>query len=419
MTQTTVTTPAAPPAPAPSDGFGLAHCAAGVRNAKASEVRKVFAMSARPGMISFASGMPELGALPYEQLAEIAARLLRERGPEVMQYGASTGTPGLKEQILRLMRLEGIEDVDPGDVVVTTGSQNGLDLLTRILIDPGDVVLAESPSYSGALAVFTGAQAEVVHVPSDGQGLLPDELERTIARLQAQGRTIKFLYTIPSYQNPGGTMLPQGRRDRVREICADARVLVAEDNPYGLLGFDGVPARAMRADDQDVVYLGSFSKMFAPGPRVGWAVLPSSLARIFGLQAEAAVLNPSVLTQEIVASYLRETDWQDTLERYRALYAGRAGVMMTGLREHMPEGVQWTIPQGGFYSWLTLPAGVDSYELCTACIDRGVVFVPGTAFYADGRGHQEARVSFCHPTEERILEGTRILGETLRTLLES
>lgn len=398
--------------------FGLEHCAAGVRRAKPSEVRKIFAMSTRPGMISFASGMPELGALPYEQLAEITARLMRERGPEVMQYGASTGTAGLKEQILELMRLEGIENAAPEDVVVTTGSQNGLDLLSRILIDPGDVVLAESPSYSGALAVFTGAQAEVVHVASDGDGLLPEELERTIARLQAQGRTIKFLYTIPSYQNPGGTMLPPGRRDRVREICAAAHVLVAEDNPYGLLGFDGAPARAVRADDPNVVYLGSFSKMFAPGPRVGWAVLPSSLARIFGLQAEAAVLNPSVLTQEIIASYLRETDWQATLRRYRALYAGRAEALVRGLEEHMPDGVTWTVPRGGFYCWLSLPEGVDSYELCLAAIEQGVVFVPGTAFYTDGRGHREARLSYCHPTEERIAEGTRVLGATLAALLD-
>ncbi|WP_223841710.1 aminotransferase-like domain-containing protein [Kocuria sp. cx-455] len=398
-------------------GFGLEHCATGVRNAKASEVRKVFAMSARPGMISFASGLPELGALPYDQLADIAAGLLRERGPEVMQYGASTGTPGLKEQILGLMRLEGIDNAAPDDVVVTTGSQNGLDLLTRILVDPGDVVLAESPSYSGALAVFTGAQAEVVHVPSDDQGLLPDELERTIARLQGQGRAIKFLYTIPSYQNPGGTMLSQERRDRVRQICADAHVLVAEDNPYGLLGFDGTPARAMRADDPNVVYLGSFSKMFAPGPRVGWTVLPSSLARPFGLQAEAAVLNPSVLTQEIVAAYLRDTDWQAVLEHYRALYARRAEAMVRGLQEHMPEGVTWNVPRGGFYCWLSLPEGVDSYELCLAAIDQGVVFVPGTAFYTDGRGHREARLSYCHPTEEKIAEGTRILGATLTSFL--
>lgn len=417
MTETALTTPAATSARTPSEGFGLAHCAAGVRNAKASEVRKVFAMSARPGMISFASGMPELGALPYEQLAGIAAGLLRERGPEVMQYGASTGTPGLKEQILGLMRLEGIENAAPDDVVVTTGSQNGLDLLSRILIDPGDVVLAESPSYSGALAVFTGAQAEVVHVPSDTRGLLPDELERTIEDLQLQGRRIKFLYTIPSYQNPGGTMLPQERRDRVREICAAARVLVAEDNPYGLLGFEGAPARAMRADDPNVVYLGSVSKMFAPGPRVGWAVLPPSLARPFGLQAEAAVLNPSVLTQEIVASYLRDIDWQAVLEHYRALYAGRARALVRGLEEHMPDDVTWTVPQGGFYCWLTLPEGIDSYELCLAAIERGVVFVPGTAFYTDGRGHREARLSYCHPTEERIAEGARILGDTLTALL--
>ncbi|WP_448852495.1 aminotransferase-like domain-containing protein [Corynebacterium sp. 335C] len=397
--------------------FGIDYCSAGVRNAKPSEVRRIFAMSARPGIISFASGMPELGPLPYGRLSELAAGLLRDRGPEVMQYGASTGTPSIKEQILAVMREEGIDGVDPAHVVVTNGSQSALDVLARTVLDPGEVVLAESPSYSGALAVFTGAQAEVVHVGTDERGLVPEALEQAIRDVTASGRRVKLLYTIPSFHNPGGTTMPRERRDRVREIRREAGVLVAEDNPYGMLSFDGSVNRALRADDPDVVYLGSFSKMFAPGPRVGWAVLPESLAGVFALQAEAAVLNPSVLTQELVASYLRETDWRATLDDYRVMYGRRGRAMVAGLEEHMPDGVTWTTPEGGFHVWLTLPESIDAYDLCMEAIDRGVVFVPGTAFYADGRGAHEARLSFCHPGEDAIAEGTRILGELVAARL--
>ncbi|GAA2112042.1 PLP-dependent aminotransferase family protein [Kocuria atrinae] len=397
-----------------SQEFTIEDCAAGVRNAKPSEVRKVFAMSAKPGMISFASGMPELSSLPMDSLADITEELMRNRGMEVMQYGASTGTDHLKAQIIELMKLEGIENAKPEDIIVTTGSQCGLDILTRVLIDPEDVILAEAPSYSGAMAVFTGAQANVVHVGADHEGLIPEELEKTVEELKAQGRRIKFLYTIPSFQNPGGTMMPQERRDRVREICDANHILIAEDNPYGLLGFEGQVGRAMRADDDNVVYLGSFSKMFAPGLRVGWTLAPSSLSKILGLQAEAAVLNPSVFGQELVAEYLEKTDWQAVLNQYRELYGKRAQALMDVFDEFMPEGVTWTRPEGGFYSWITLPESVDSYELCMTCIDRGVVFVPGTAFYTDGRGTHEARVSFCHPTEEDIRKGAEIFATALK-----
>lgn len=399
--------------------FTIDDCSAGVRNAKPSEVRKVFAMSAKPGMISFASGMPELRSLPLDALADIASDLMRNRGNEVMQYGASTGTDHLKDQLIELMNIEGIENATRENTLVTTGSQNGLDTLARVMIDPGDVILAEAPSYSGAMAVFTGAQAEVVHVAIDHEGLIPEELEKTIGELESQGRRIKFLYTIPSFQNPGGTMMPQERRDRIREICAAHHVLIAEDNPYGLLGFEGQTARAMRADDKNVVYLGSVSKMFAPGLRVGWVVAPDSLSKILGLQSEAAVLNPSVFAQEVVAEYLEKYDWRSVLDEYRVLYGKRAQALMDAFDEHMPDGVTWTRPEGGFYSWITLPEDVDSYDLCMKCIDEGVVFVPGTAFYTDGRGEHEVRMSFCHPTEDEIRKGVEIFTTTLKKAMNA
>lgn len=397
--------------------FGLDFCSATVRGAKPSEVRKVFALSGGTGAISFASGMPDLQGLPYGELADIAAGLLRDRGGEVMQYGASTGTEGLKAELITVMRDAGIEDASAQNLVVTNGSQAGLDLLARLVLDPGDVVLAEAPSYSGGLAVFTGALADVEHVATDADGLIPEELEAAIARLTAAGKRVKLLYTIPSFHNPGGTVMPQTRRDRVREICAAAGVLIAEDDPYGELGFDGKVPRALRADDPTVAYLGSTSKMIGPGPRIGWALLPESLAGHFALLAEAACLNPSVLTQELVAAYLRECDWRGVLETMRGVYASRGAAMTRALEEHMPDGVTHTTPTGGFYIWLTLPETVDAYDLCMAAMERGVVIVPGTAFYVDGRGGHEARLSYCHPTEEKIAEGVAILARLIRERL--
>ena len=269
------------------------------------------------------------------------------------------------------------------------------------------------------MAVFAGAQAEVVHVAIDHEGLTPDELEETIEELESQDRGIKFLYTIPSFQNAGGTMMPQQRRDRICEVRAAHPVLIAEDNPYGLLGFEGQTVRAMRADDENVVYLGSASKMFTPGLRVGWTVAPDSLATILGLQSEAAALNPSVFAQEVVAGCLEKYDWRSVRDEYRVLYGKWAQALMDAFDEHMPDGVTWTRPEGGFYSWITLPQDVDSYDLCMEGIDKGVVFVPGTAFSTDCRGEYEVRMSFCHPADGEIRKGVEIFTTTLKKAMNA
>ncbi|MCG7431826.1 PLP-dependent aminotransferase family protein [Kocuria indica] len=254
---------------------------------------------------------------------------------------------------------------------MTTGSQNGLGTLARVMIDPG----VRHPRGS---AFLLGRHGRVRGRPGGGRprgdrprGLTPDELEETIEELESQGRRIKFLYTIPSFQNAGGTMMPQQRRDRICEVCAAHHVLIAEDNPYGLLGFEGQTARAVRADDENVVYLGSASKMFTPGLRVGWTVAPDSLATILGLQSEAVALNPSVFAQEVVAGCLEKYDWRSVRDEYRVLYGKWAQALMDAFDEHMPGGVTWTRPEGGFYSWITLPQDVDSYDLCMKGIDKG------------------------------------------------
>lgn len=379
--------------------------------AKPSEVRKVFRAAQRPGMISFANGAPYLGALDFGRLAAHASDVLTDAGAVALQYGAGQGLERLREQICDLMTLEGIT-ADADDVIVTTGSQQALDLAVRVLIDPGDVVFAEGPSYAGGMAVFTGFEAEIVHVDTDADGLIPEDLARKIAAVQAAGKTAKALYTIPTFQNPGGTTLTPQRRAEVGRICREQGVLIFEDDPYGLLGFDGATTRAIAPDFPDItLFFGSFSKMFAPGLRLGWLLAPRELVSHLNNANESTILNPSVYNQMLLSAYLEGDHWKTTLDEYRALYAAKCDAMLAALVEALPEGSTWNRPTGGFYIWVTVPERFDTEALAYECIDRGVVYVPGCAFFTDRSGHHELRLSFCLPTIEQIREGIAILGE--------
>src|ERR1700712_5512322 len=244
------------------------------RGMTASEIRALFAVASRPEVVSLAGGSPYTAALPLDAVGELLHDLISERGAVALNYGPGQGDPRLREQICEVMALEGIT-ASPDDVVVTVGSQQGLDLVSRVFLDPGDVVLAEAPSYVGALGTFSSAQAEVVHVGMDSDGMIPSALLEAIASCTKAGKRIKFLYLIPNYQNPAGVSLSLDRRQQILAIAEQADVLIIEDDPYGLLGFDEEPFRAMRADGADhVIYLGTFSKSIAPGLRVGWVLAP-------------------------------------------------------------------------------------------------------------------------------------------------
>lgn len=376
---------------------------------RASEIRALFAVANRPEVVSLAGGMPFLEGLPLDDLAELAARVVATRGLQALQYGSGQGDETLREQILDVMRLEGI-DAHPDDVVVTTGSQQALDLVTRIFVDPGDVVVAEAPSYVGALGVFRAYQADVVHVPIDAHGLVPEALEQTLSTLAAAGRTVKLLYTVPNFHNPAGVSLSVERRPRVLEIAQRYGVLVVEDNPYGLLGFDSEPRAAIRSLDADgVVYLGSFSKTFAPGYRVGWVVAPHAVREKLVLASESAILCPSNASQLAISTYLSTSDWRGQIKVYREQYRERRDAMVSALAEHLPE-ASWNVPDGGFYTWVRLPAGLDAKDMLPRAVTARVAYVPGTAFYFDGSGADHMRLSFCYPTPERIREGVRRLA---------
>jgi len=383
----------------------------------ASEVRALFAVASRPEVVSLAGGMPYVSALPTELVSAAMERTIRDQGAVALQYGSGQGMPALREQILEVMALEGIR-ASADDVVVTTGSQHALELISKLFLDPGDVVIAEGPSYVTALVVFRSFQAEVDHVAMDEFGMIPQSLREHIAAVKATGKRIKFLYTIPTFQNPAGVTLTWERRMEVLEICRSEGILVIEDNPYGLLYFDQQPPQAMRSVEEDgVVYLGTFSKTFAPGLRVGWALAPHAIREKLVLANEAAVLSPSSFTQTVIGEYLSTSDWRGQIDTFRGVYKERRDAMLTALGQQLPQ-LSWTVPNGGFYVWLTLPDHLDSKAMLPRAVKELVAYTPGTAFFADGDGRNKIRLSFCYPTPEFIQEGIRRLSTVINGELD-
>jgi len=385
-----------------------------VRGMTASEIRALFAVASRPEVVSLAGGAPYVAALPLDAVGEMLGKLAAEHGATTLQYGIGQGTLELRERICEVMALSGIDvgcGASPEDVVVTVGGQQALDLVARIFLDPGDVVLAEGPTYVGALGVFQAAQAQVVHVPMDDDGLLPEALEQAIAEVARSGRRAKFLYTIPTFQNPAGVTLTDERRERVLDICERAGLLVVEDDPYGQLSFDGdapAPLRSRRRDG--VFYLSTFSKTFAPGMRVGWILAPHAVREKLVIASEAQILCPSAYAQAAVTTYLATMPWREQLKTYREIYRDRRDALLGALADLMPAGTTWTEPKGGLFVWATLPEGLDAKAMMPRAISARVAYVPGTGFYADGTGAGHMRLNFSFPPPERIREGVRRLA---------
>jgi len=388
------------------------------RGLKASAVRALFAVANRPEVVSLAGGMPNITDLPLDVVGGALDQLVRTRGPQAMNYGGAQGEERIREQICEVMSLEGVE-ASPDDLCISCGSQQGLDLVTRTFVDPGDVILAEAPSYVGALGTFASYQAKVVHVAMDEDGLIPEAVRAAMVSARAAGRAVKFLYTIPNFNNPSGILMSVERRRQLLAVAEEMDLLIVEDNPYGLLGIDVPPQPALRSlNSERVVYLGSFSKTFAPGFRVGWVLAPNPVLKKLVLAQESATLCPPVFSQFAISEYLATWDWRHQIELFRDMYRLRRDAMLRGLDDHMPAGMTWTHPKGGFFVWATLPEGFDSDQLSARATSHRVAYVPGTAFFADGLGSRNMRLSFCFPTPEAIYEGTRRLGEALREEIE-
>jgi 2-aminoadipate transaminase len=379
------------------------------RGMTASEVRALFSVASRPDVVSLAGGMPYVQALPTEHVIEVVESVLVERADVALQYGGGQGSAVLRERLAMLMAEEDTS-ADPEDLVVTTGAQQALDLVGKVLLDPGDVVAVEAPAYVGALSAFSVYEPRFLQVDLDEDGMIVEQLEEALLR----GERPKFVYTVPNFHNPAGVTMSRTRREQLVALCREARIPIVEDNPYGMLRFDGEPLPTLRSlDRQNVIYLGTVSKVFSPGVRVGWAVAEPGVLQRLVLAKEAADLCGSQFTMLVTERYFSGELWRRNLGALVQTYRSRRDAMLTALEEHFPSDARWTKPTGGFFVWVTLPDYFDTPALLAAAVDRKVAYVPGTGFYPDGRGRQQMRLCFSYPTEERIAEGIRRLGELL------
>jgi 2-aminoadipate transaminase len=400
------------------------------RGMRSSAMRDMMSLTERPEVISLAGGLPETRTFPPELYAKLMSKVAAESTARALQYGPTEGMACTVECIVEVMAAEGTS-VDPDEVLVTTGGQQVIDLMCKSLIDPGDTIVAEAPTYPGAVPTFDAYQANVVQIEMDADGMPIDELERTLDRLGEEGRSPKFIYTIPNFQNPGGVTMSLPRRHRLVEVAREREILVLEDNPYGLLRYEGDPLPTLHSLDalaakrggasDFVVYLGTFSKILSPGVRLGWAVAPRPVLEKLNLCKQGADLCSSPVTQLFVAAYFGERTaqgapgWLAHLESLRELYRARRDAMLEALGEHFGSATSWTRPQGGLFIWATLPDYIDTTDLLARALEsEGVAFVPGRAAYLDGRGASSMRLNFAGVPEEDIREGIRRIGKVVR-----
>lgn len=383
-----------------------------------SPIRAVFEMEMDEGVISLAGGNPELTHLPWPEITRITNDVVNQHGSSAFQYGTSVGHPELVQEIRNVMALEGIE-TNAADIIVTSGSQMSLDLVAKLFLNSGDTVLAAAPTYSGALNVFAGMEAHVEQLEGDEEGITIDALSLAITRAQEAGSDIKLLYVVSNFANPSGVMMSHQRRIDVAALCRAHGIVIIEDNPYGQVNFGVDAPPALRTIDPDnVIYLGSLSKTFSPGIRIGWADAPAMVHASLVPAAEASAICPSPLSQHIAAAYLREVDWQSVVASNVQMYKGRAQALDAALKEFMPEGCSWRTPQGGFFIWVDVPENIDTPSLLDEAMDEGILYIPGTAFFLDGRGRNSLRLAYSQVDEATLREGARRLGAILQNALE-
>lgn len=386
-----------------------------MRDVRSSAVRDLFAAASRPDVISFSGGMPDVDRVPAGAVAQAAREAAHDEGSQALQYGSSEGRLQLRRTICELMAEIGVR-VQADDIVVTAGAQQGLDLLAKVFLDPGDVVITEGPTYVGALQAFSAYQPTILPIEMDADGMRMDLLEEELRRLGPRGA--KFIYTIPNFQNPAGVTLTPERRRRLLELAREYDIPVVEDDPYGRLRFAGGHMKPLRSLDDEVIYLGTFSKIFAPGMRLGWMIAPRPIRAKVLLAKQAADLCGSAFSQVTAERYFGGTRWRKTLQELTASYSERRDAMLEALAEHFPAEAHWTLPEGGFFVWVTLPSFLDTTTMLAEAVEHNVTFTPGDAFYPDGRGRNCMRLAFCYADPDRIREGIARLAAVLEDRLE-
>jgi 2-aminoadipate transaminase len=381
---------------------------------RSSAMRDLMAITARPEVISLAGGLPDTTTFPPEDLAALMAHVAAHASARALQYGPTEGMEALKDCIVKVMAEEGM-DVGTDELLVTTGGQQVIDLVCKTLVDPGDVVVAEGPTYPGAVPTFAAYEADVVQIEMDADGMRIDLLEETLDRLDRERRTPKFIYTVPTFQNPAGVTMALDRRHRLVRLAAERELLVLEDNPYGLLRYEGDPLPPLYALDRGeyVIYLGTFSKILSPGLRLGWTAAPRPVLEKLNLGKQGADLCSSTFGQHFVIEYFAQRNWRDLLGSLRELYRRRRDTMFEALAEHLPREAEWTRPAGGLFVWATLPAYIDTTDLLARALREHVAFVPGRAAYLDGRGGSSMRLNFSGVSEDQLHEGVARIGKVV------
>ncbi len=376
----------------------------------------VLAVLGDPTVISMAGGLPSQESFPVKEMAESFAKTLNEVKGNALQYGATEGYMPLRQWIAGYMNSQNI-DCNEKNIMVTSGSQQGIELVARALIEPGDTVVVESPSYMAALQVFKNEGAKIIAAPSDQEGIMMEGLKELLEEVKP-----KFIYVIPTFQNPSNLTLGKERREKLIEIARELKILVLEDNPYGELRYKGeaqAPLKSIAASDE-VIYLGTFSKIVAPGLRLGWMVTtPENIKKLAALKQSSDLLSNQT-SQIALFKFLETGILPAHIERIKGLYKVKRDAMEEALKKHFPEGVTWTDAEGGMFVWATLPEGLDTMKMFPKAMAEKVAYVPGSTFYPDGddRGKRSMRLNFSGPTPEQIEEGIKRLGEVIRKEME-
>ena len=385
---------------------------------KSSAMRDLMALTERDDVISLAGGLPDTSTFPSDSYASLMSVVAANSCARALQYGPTEGLAVVKHCIAEVMRAEAME-VDEDEMLVTTGGQQVIDLVCKTLLDPGDVVICEAPTYPGAVPTFCAYQAEVVQVTMDRDGMRTDELEATLDELERSGRRPKFIYTVPNFHNPAGVTLSLERRHDLVRIASERELLVLEDNPYGLLRYEGAPLPTLRSlVEEFIIYAGTFSKILSPGVRLGWTVAPAPVLAKMNMGKQSSDLCSSSISQYFVSAYFESGPWEDYVRSLIEIYRRRRDVMLDALAEYFPREAEWTHPQGGLFIWATLPDYIDTTDLLARGLEEHVAFVPGRAAYVDGRGGSSMRLNFSGIGVDDIREGLKRLGEVVREQVE-
>lgn len=382
-------------------------------NLKASEIRELLKLTTMPEIISFAGGLPAPELFPTEDLKKVDEAVLTKEGQAALQYGTTEGYTPLREQIAGRMKKSFMVDCTPENIVITSGSQQGLSLLAQIFLNPGDVVLVESPTYLGAINAFKLCGPEFVEVPTDDKGIIPEELEKILAKY---GDRVRMMYVIPEFQNPTGITWPMERRKAFMDIINRYDFPVLEDDPYGELRFDGDKVPSLKSMDTkgNIIFLGSFSKILMPGLRIAWMVAdPVIIDKVVKLK-QAVDLQSSSFGQRQTSFFIDMYDLDAHVAKIKELYKKRRNLMCDSMKEYFPEGITFTYPEGGLFTWVTLPEGMDAKELMPKVLAKNVAYVPGGPFYPHGGNANHFRLNYSNMPEERIVEGIKRLAEVLK-----